>query len=185
MPRTATLLMDLQVDFLSSGGGRMPVFEQDALRVIEAANAVLTGRSLTGCVPVLMVNQFLPSDWLANWFRRNAAMQGSPGAALDPRVLSNGVARVFTKRQPSAFSNADLAPYLKANGVSKVYVMGVFAAGCVRATAVEAKRLDYDVAVPVPAVGTSAEYKRRLANWAMRRAGVRLLDELPAIANAA
>ena len=184
MARSATLLMDLQVDFLAVDGGRMPVMPADATRVIEAANAVLAGKSLKGTIPILVVNRFASSDWMANLFRHNAAVEGKPGAALDERVQAPDSVRLFAKRQPSAFTNADLDAYLKANEVSKIYVMGVFAEGCVRATALDAKRHGYDVAVPVDAVGTNADFKRRFAKWAMRRAGVQLLAALPVTANA-
>jgi nicotinamidase-related amidase len=184
MARSATLLMDLQFDFLAAEGGRMPVFPADASRVINAANAVLAGRSLTGSLPILIVNEFPASERIANLFRHNAAVEGTPGADLDQRVQVPESIPVLAKRHPSAFTNADLEPYLRANAVSKVYVMGVFAEGCVRATALDAKRRGYEVAVPLEAVGTNAEFKRRLAQWAMRRAGVQLLPELPAAANA-
>ena len=176
--------MDLQVDFLAAEGGRMPVFPADASRVIEGANAVLAGRSLAGSLPILVVNQFPASDRIANLFRHNAAVEGTPGAGLDQRVQVPESTRLFAKHCPSAFTNADLDPYLRANAVSKVYVMGVFAEGCVRATALDAKRRGYEVAVPLEAIGTNAEFKRRFAKWAMRRAGVQLLPELPRAANA-
>lgn len=184
MPQAATLLMDLQIDFLSAEGGRMPVFPADAARVIEAANAVLAGRSLSGSLPILVVNEFPASDRIANLFRHGAAVKGSPGAALDPRLQVPESVRVFAKRRPSAFTVPDLDPYLRANGVSTVYVLGVFAEGCVRATALDARQRGYEVAVPLAAIGTNAEFKRRFAAWAMRRSGIRLLPEPPAAAKA-
>lgn len=176
--------MDLQLDFLAVESGRMPVFAADAARVIEAANAVLAGTALIGSLPIVVVNQFSTSDWVANLFRHNAAAEGTAGAAMDPRIRVPESVPVFAKRLPSAFTNPDLDLYLKTNAVSKVYVMGVFAEGCVRSTAVDAKKRGYDVAVPLDAVGTNAEFKRRFATWAMGRAGVKLLSTMPTTANA-
>ena len=58
MPKSAVLLMDLQVDFLAVSGARMPVAPADAKRVIETANAVLDGNALSGALPILIVNHF-------------------------------------------------------------------------------------------------------------------------------
>jgi nicotinamidase-related amidase len=179
MPRCAALLLDLQTDFLASSGARMPVGDLEAARVLGAANAVLAGQALAGALPVLVANQFPRSAWLLNLFRNGAAVVGTPGASLDARLKAVPEVRVFPKSSSSAFANPELAPYLKANGVEKVFVLGVYAEGCVRATAIEAVRLGYEVVVPLEAVGTNSEVKRRFAVWAMRRAGVHMPQGLP------
>lgn len=179
MPRCAALLLDLQTDFLASSGARMPVGDLEAHRVLDAANAVLAGRALAGALPVLVINHFPRSAWLLNLFRNGAAMVGTPGASLDARLRAAPEVRIFPKASSSAFANPDLAPYLKANAVEKLFVLGVYAEGCVRATAIEAIRLGYEVVVPLEAVGTNSEVKRRFAVWAMRRAGVNTSQGLP------
>jgi len=184
MTQSATLLMDLQADFLASSGARMPVDEQDAARVIATANAVLAGNVLSGSLPIIVVNAFPRAAWLANIFRHGAAIAGTPGAMLDARVRVKPGIKVFSKRSPSAFSNPDLEPYLKANAVTTLYVFGVFAEACVRATAVDGRRHSYAVVVPLDAIGTNSETKRRFAQWAMRRAGVELVPSFLPAANA-
>ena len=123
--------------------------------------------------------QFPRSAWMSNRFRRGAAVEGTAGADVDPRIRGTDTVRVFAKHRSSAFSNPELAPYLRAHGVSKVYVLGVFAEGCIRATAAEARQLGFDVVVPLDAIGTNGAFKRRFAQWAMRRAGVALVPSLP------
>jgi nicotinamidase-related amidase len=172
--------MDLQVDFLAAAGARMPVAPADAARVVEAANAVLSGRALSGSLPVLVVNEFPRSARIANWFRHGAAIAGTEGAALDRRIQAGPSVRRFTKHEPNAFTNPELDPYLRANGVGWLHVLGVFAEGCVRATAVDGRRRGYGVSVALDAIGTTGEARRRFATWAMRRAGVELLPSLPA-----
>lgn len=184
MTQSATLLMDLQADFLARSGARMPVDEPDAARVIETANAVLAGHILSASLPILVVNQFPRTAWIANLLRHGAAIAGTPGAMLDERVRVKPGIKVFPKRRPSAFSNPELEPYLKANSVTTLYVFGVFAEGCVRATAVDGKRHGYDVVVPLDAIGTNSDTKRRFAQWAMRRAGVDIVPSLLPAANA-
>lgn len=184
MPDSAVLLMDLQTDFLSQEG-RMPVDAPDAGRVIDNANAILDGKLLRGSLPILVVNQFPRSARVGNFFRRYAAVAASPGAELDGRIRLTAGTPLIAKSVPSAFSNPELDALLRAHGVTKLYIFGVFAEGCVRSTALDALRRGYAVTVPVDAIGSSASWKRRFAVWALRRAGAVLVPTLPAPDHAA
>ena len=171
MPASAVLFMDLQQDFLNTGSGRMPVDLDGAASVISTANAILRKELIAQALPILVVNQFPVSDRIGNFFRKGAAVAGSPGANLDPRIQNAAQAKTFTKASASAFTNPELDRYLKAEGVSELFVLGVFAEGCVRSTVVDARRLGYDVHVIADAVATNALWKKRVALWAMKRAG--------------
>jgi len=176
--RSAVLLLDLQVDFLDVARGRMPVDEGAALRVIAAANAVLAGEALAGALPVLVVNRFPATARFANFFRRGAAVAGSAGAGLDPRIIGAPNVRVFAKQRASAFSNPELRPYLEGQGVRRLWVIGVFAEGCVRATALEARQLGFEVVVPEAEIATNARWKAAFARWALGRGGVTVVRSL-------
>ncbi len=175
MTRAAVLLMDLQRDFLDTDDARMPVDASGAASVLRNANAVLAKRALETSIPVLVVNQFPASARIANFFRKGAAISGTPGAELDPRVRNSAQVKVIPKSRPSAFTNPELDSYRKAQGVKELYVMGVFAEGCVRATVLEALRRGYKVNVIADAVATDKPWKKRFALWAMKRAGATLL----------
>ena len=177
--RTAVLLLDLQVDFLDVEQGKMPVLAVDALRVIGAANDVLTGRSLPDALPVLVVNQFPPTATLGNFFRRGAAILGSAGASLDPRIHAPPNVRVFSKRRSSAFSNMDLEAYLRGEGVGKIWIIGVMSEACVRATALGARKLGFEVVVAEAGIATNAPWKAGFAYWALHRGGVTIVPTLP------
>jgi nicotinamidase-related amidase len=174
----AALLLDLQVDFLAPIGARMPVGEPDTSRVIALANQVLEGSLLPGCLPVLVVNEFPRSDWIGNFFRHGAAICGTPGSALDARIRRSPGVRIVPKRRPSAFTNPALDALLKANAVSELYLLGVFAEACVRATALDGRRRGYSVVVPLDGIGTNSRIKRDYAVWAMRRGGVEVIPSL-------
>ncbi|MGH8819695.1 MAG: cysteine hydrolase family protein [Rhodoferax sp.] len=174
MPRTAVLLMDLQVDFLDTQKGRMPVGEEGTTRVIAAARSVLAGAVLPGAIPVAIVNAFPRSQRVRNWLRRNAAAVGTSGAEIDPRINLPASTRVFSKAEASAFSNTELHAFLLSQSVSHVWVIGVFAEGCVRATALGAKALGFSVAVPLEAIATNARWKLAFAKRSMQRHGVRV-----------
>ena len=184
-PRAAVLLLDLQVDFLDTVHGRMPVSPDGALRVVAAANEVLNGSVLAGALPVLVVNQFPAAARIANLFRHGAAVSGSPGAELDPRIRAASGVRVFPKAHADAFTNFALEPYLRREGVEKLWVLGVFAEGCIRATALSARQRGFQVEVPQAAIATNSSWKAAFALWALRRGGVTIVPSLPAAASEA
>ena len=124
---------------------------------------------------MLIVNQFPASARIANFFRRGAAVAGTPGSELDPRLCNSSQVKVISKSSPSAFTNPELESYLQARGVTEIYVMGVFAEGCVRATVLEARRRGYKVKVVTDAIATNATWKKQFALWAMKRCGATLL----------
>ncbi|MGH8455488.1 MAG: cysteine hydrolase family protein [Stenotrophobium sp.] len=174
----AVLLMDLQHDFLGAEGSRLPVQSDDAAAVIGAANAILSKQALAHAIPVLVVNQFPVTDRLANLFRNGAAVAGTPGANLDARIQSTGQAKVIIKASSSAFTNPELDRYLQAGKITDLYVMGVFAEGCVRATVFDARRRGYSVHVIADAIASSASWKKRFALWAMKRVGVNITSSV-------
>jgi nicotinamidase-related amidase len=178
VPKCAVLLIDIQRDFLDLERGRMPVSESGATAVLRAANDVLSQRILVGALPILVINQFPSTARLANFFRKGAAIIGSAGAELDGRLKRSGSEPVFTKAHPSAFSNPALERYLRANGVKDIYVLGVFAEGCVRSTALEAIKRGYSVHVIADAVASNAPWKKAFALWAMGRAGAEILPNV-------
>ena len=130
-------------------------------------------RVLAEALPILVLNRFPATARIANFFRKGAAIAGSPGAEPDARLERAGATKVIAKA--SAFSNPELEPYLRAHGVQELYVLGVFAEGCVRSTVVEAIKLGHTVHVIANAAATNAAWKKRFALWAMKRAGAKIV----------
>ena len=130
--RPALLVMDMQRDFLEPGG-RMPVAANQVAALIEAVNHSIWAASQSDIIVYYILNEFPKRSWL-NIFRRYAAVRGSRGAQLDPRVeRRNG--QTLTKSSSSAFSNPELGATLYEEGVRTVALCGVFAEACVSATA--------------------------------------------------
>jgi nicotinamidase-related amidase len=77
-----------------------------------------------------------------------------------------------------------LERYLHAHGVQDLYVLGVFAEGCVRSTVVEAVKRGYTVYVIANAVATNARWKKAFALWAMARTGAKVLPNFPSLHDA-
>ena len=170
--------MDLQHDFLGAEGSRMPVQPEGVAAVIGTANAILGKEVLTQALPILVVNQFPLTDRVSNFFRNGAAVAGTLGANLDTRILNVGRTKVVAKASPSAFTNPELGRYLQAERITDLYVMGVFAEGCVRSTVLDARRRGYSVHVIADAVASNASWKKRFALWAMRRAGANIMKSV-------
>jgi maleamate amidohydrolase len=178
MPRDAVVLIDLQRDFLETYG-RMPVSEGIAKRLTQVANAVLSRNVLPDALPVLVASHFPPDDAIGNYFRKRAALKGTDGAQIDPRLNIPPDVRIFTKSRSSAFSDPEFEPFLRENRISRLIVLGLLAEGSVRATASDGARRGFDVHVPLDAIATVSHVKMAFARLAMLRAGVRIVRTLP------
>lgn len=151
---TALLLIDFQRDFIHPEG-RMPVHTEHMQPMFTHTRAALESARDAGWPIAAIVNAFHRWD-PGNLFRRFAAVEGSPGAALDDRMdLSD--ATVFSKRRGDAFSNPELHAWLQSQKVERVVLCGVYANGCVAATARGALKLGYRVTVLTDAIAAGSD----------------------------
>ena len=112
---------------------------------------------------------------IANPFRFFAALKGTPGAKLDPRVRTEGT-RYLAKQHGDAFTNPDLPALLAKLKIRKVLLTGVFANGCVRATARGAIRRGYQTVILADCVASSSERLTRRALVSMRGSGASIVQ---------
>jgi nicotinamidase-related amidase len=166
--------MDLQIDFLSDNG-RMPVGAANAERVISIANRLVELFEERGWPIIVIFNQFKQSDFIGNFFRRYAAVEGADGGRIDPRLLVHD-ARYFSKAKSSAFSNSDFSEHLKMTGTGRVVICGVYAEGCVRATAFDAQRANLDTIVLSDGVSSNRNSRYKWAISHMRKRGVQIMS---------
>jgi nicotinamidase-related amidase len=158
--RRALLLIDFQRDFLDADG-RMPIARhQVEPLIVETRRAVEAARK-EGMDVIAIGNEFRPGDWL-NFFRRNAAIAGSPGAAWDARLPIAGIP-YFPKTQSDAFSNAELRRYLAERGTEEVILTGLQSKACVSATARGARKAGLRVRVLARAVADTSDRARKHA----------------------
>lgn len=169
----ALLLIDLQRDFLS-GNGRMPVARTQISNVIAAANTAIAAAQAGGDVIVAIGNEFPQSSFVANLFRRNAAIAGSPGAQWDERVPTGG-AKYFSKWRSNAFCNPELELFLRARDVREITFTGLYAKACVTATAKAALARGFQVNILADAVADSSDKAREAALRRLSRSGAKIV----------
>lgn len=170
----ALLLIDFQRDFLSSNG-RMPVAENQMQDVIAAANRAVTAAQALGELVIAIGNEFPRSSFVANFFRHNAALAGSSGAQWDERLPAAG-AKYFPKWRGSAFCNPRLEPFLRQHEIRELTLAGLFAKGCVTATAKGALKCGFQVSVLADAVADSSDRTRAAALRRMAMQGISIIQ---------
>jgi nicotinamidase-related amidase len=170
MNDTALLLLDLQRDFLETTG-RMPISAGNADKVIASANRLARHAESAGWKQIFIKNEFRKSDWIGNLFRRRAAIEGSVGAEIDPRVIFPASSAVIAKSSPDAFTNPSLADALRIAGIRQIVILGVMAEGCVRATVKSARNRGFSVTVVADGVASSRDVLKRFGLKSMQKAG--------------
>jgi nicotinamidase/pyrazinamidase len=165
---TALLVIDMQVDFLGDNG-RLRVDPARLSGLISNVNTAIIKCQERGATVIHIANEF-PRFSMANLFRKFAAIQGSPGAALDPRVRQEGT-RYLSKRRSDAFTNPEVDRMLSQLGVRTVLLAGVFAGGCVRATARGALQHGYRAVVLSECIASRSDESTRRALDSMRSSG--------------
>jgi nicotinamidase-related amidase len=170
MDHTALLLIDLQRDFLEANG-RMAVSAVVASQVVSLANRLIQHGENAGWKLIFIRNEYPKSELIGNLFRKGAAIEGSRGAELDPRVIVPFSGLVLTKSRPDAFTNPELEETLASGAVHQLVVLGVMAEGCVRATAKGALNRGFAVTVVSDAVASSRGLFWRFGMRSMKNAG--------------
>jgi nicotinamidase-related amidase len=173
MSDIALFVIDLQRDFLEAGG-RQSVGPEKAGRVIETANRLVKHAAMAGWQIIFIKNEFSKNDWLGNLLRGGPAIQGSPRAEMDPRVMMPENASIIRKNKASAFTNPALDDLLRKLAIRHVILLGVMTEACVRATAKAARSRGFQVTLVSDAVASRFDWLHRVGLIAMRQAGVEI-----------
>jgi acyl-CoA reductase-like NAD-dependent aldehyde dehydrogenase/nicotinamidase-related amidase len=148
------VLVDLQNDFLARPG-LLP----DADSLVARAAALLAAFRSAGLTVVHARTLTRPdgSDRMPHWRERGVfeCVEGTRGAEPPPVLASDEGELVLRKPRFSAFGDARLEPWLRAHGVRRLVLAGVYLHGCVRSTALDAYERGFEVWVADDAVGTT------------------------------
>jgi nicotinamidase-related amidase len=90
---------------------------------------------------------YIVHEWanpIIRFFMRNAAAKGTTGAEIDSRLKVVGNLK-FTKSSASSFTNKEFEQYLNSNGIRHLYVTGLAAEYCVKATIKDGLKKNYAI----------------------------------------
>jgi nicotinamidase/pyrazinamidase len=167
--RTALVVVDMQNDFADPSGG-LAVAGGEA--IVDAVNSAIAEATAAGSTVVATQDWHPPST---PHFAKDGGpwpvhcVAGTWGAELHPRLqLPPSAPRVrkgangedgysgFTMRDPVSGQEAatELEPILRRAGVERVVVCGLATDYCVRATALDAARLGFDVTLRRDAIAS-------------------------------
>ena len=151
--RDALIIVDVQNDFLP--GGKLAVAQGD--RVHEPLNDLTQRFS-----HVYATRDWHPHDHSSFAHRGGPwpphCVQETDGAAFSPKLRTATIEAVISKgvhsesEGYSGFDGTDLEQQLRGAGVTRVFVGGLATDYCVRATALDARRLGFDVVVVTDAI---------------------------------
>lgn len=150
----ALLLVDLQNDFLERAG-----LIPDSASLCTRAAALLDAARRRG-MPVAHAHTVIRadgSDCMPHWQRRGVreCVEGTRGALPPPALAPVEGELVLRKRYFSAFGDPRLDVWLRAHGINRLFVAGVYLHGCVRSTVLDAYERGYEIVVADDAVGTT------------------------------
>jgi nicotinamidase/pyrazinamidase len=182
-PMKALLIVDVQNDFCP--GGALAVPQGD--KVVPVINRILDKFPL-----VVASKDWHPKDSVHFKKWPPHCLQDSPGAEFHPDLDASRIKKVFlkgTKNKDDGYSafeatSADLAAYLRKQGVEDLYVAGLATDYCVKASALDADKNGFETFLVEDAVA-AVEAKPgdgEKALKAMSRAGITLIrsDEIQA-----
>jgi nicotinamidase-related amidase len=153
---TALLVIDLQVDFLSTSGYfALKGYDPTPLRtILPKVNAVIGAARSAGCL-ILYTRQGNRADLAdmtpyARWRRQrsgldgtNVLLRGQPGFEIDPAVDVQPGDVIVDKTANGAFTYTDLDLILRARGITHLLFTGCTTDVCVHTTLREAVDRDY------------------------------------------
>ena len=157
--KNALIVVDVQNDFCE-GGSLAVSGAQEIIPVIQSLMKDILTFDL-----IIATQDFHPANHSS--FKSNSpdgiwpdhCIQNTPGANFHPKINEAAFDAVFPKGQNpevdsySGFfdndhkSSTGLGEYLKDQGVSRVFVVGLALDYCVKATALDAKKLGFDTSV--------------------------------------
>ncbi len=108
-------------------------------------------------IVVYVVNEW--TNPMMNWITGNVCKKGGIGVGLDKRlIVVNDL--IFSKSKSNALSNKALLKYLKDQKITEVFVTGLLAEGCVKATVQGLIKDKFEVFVIQDALGSKSQINK-------------------------
>jgi nicotinamidase-related amidase len=169
----ALLVVDIQNDFTGQQA-RMPVEKSQASEIIRNINNLVGYAQHNKWVILYIGNEYSSLDPL-NVFRNFAAITGSEGVKLDPKLAVINQ-NYFPKKKADAFSNPELLTFLKQSKINEILVTGVYAEACILQTIKGGLRNGFRVKAVADGIGTKSQKKRQSCLDKYKKLGAEVLD---------
>jgi nicotinamidase-related amidase len=171
-PKSALLVIDMQIDYIGKNG-KFTIENNQIENLIGITNIIIDEYYNNSYKVIYLRNIFRENDF-RNRFRNYAAIEGSSGTEIDPRI--NIVSEyIFDKYTPTAFSNMDFEIFLIENQINELFLCGVMADQCVYQTAISAHNKGYIVNYFSNAVGSSSAKNIEKAIRKLGKRGVNII----------
>lgn len=168
-PRAALLIIDIQEDY-TGPQARKPFRDGD--RIVRVSNALLAQAQAKGAVVVYIKNVI--DNPIMSVLTGGINAPGSSGTEMDRRLIKVPVAMTFSKSRSDAFSNPELAAYLREKQVDQLLITGLDGAYCVNATARGALNRGYKVTLFQDGIATESSKSMDKLAQSWREAGAQV-----------
>ena len=148
MPKSALLIVDMLNDFVRKDGA---LYVPGAENIVENIGKIKGTAGETNVLVVYANDSHAEDDPEFKAWPKHC-VKGSYGSEIYEQLKPANRDAVIEKQTLSAFSDSDLERLLKENGVNSLIIAGVATDYCVRAAALDAANLGYDVSVVVDAI---------------------------------
>jgi nicotinamidase-related amidase len=172
-PKAMLLVIDMQSALLQAGKGGLHVDSVLTLDLVKKTNQSIHAAVSTGMLVAYTMNEW--TNPLENTFTHNVCKKGLPGTAIDSRIdVVDSL--IFHKSISNALSNRRLLQFIRANGITRIYLSGIMAEGCVQSTARSSVKNGFETFLIVPAIGSSSRSKLKFNIDKLKKLGVRTVD---------
>jgi len=117
------------------------------------------------------------NEWtnpVLNALTGNVCKKGSEGTGIDKRV-SIVSDHIYYKSKMNVLTNKELLKYLDSEGITELYITGLFAEACVKATQKNATLSNFKVVIIEDAIGSRSANKKLKAMESCQKNGAKLI----------
>jgi nicotinamidase-related amidase len=153
----ALLVIDIQENLVKPDS-RMHIDVTNINQFFKNVNRTIDLFEKSGFPVLYITNEW--SNFLLNWITGNVCKKGGKGVGLDSRLMRVNM-KLYRKSTKSALLNTELLKDLQDWKVSEVFLVGLFAEHCVKATMMDALKEDFRVTVVTDGLGSKNEKNLR------------------------
>ncbi|MBN1499786.1 MAG: cysteine hydrolase [Spirochaetes bacterium] len=151
--KKALMVIDVQENFLNPES-KIHINTPHAGSFLSSLNLSVSKFYKNNDLILYVVNEW--TNPVMNWATGNVSKKSGSGVGLDKRLLVVNE-NIFSKSKSNSLTNKDVLKILRDNEISEVYVAGLLAEGCVKATVKGLIKEKFNVVVIEDALGSKNE----------------------------